>query len=86
MIFIVFNLTFCKVINSPNADEGYSISLTDDKGYIHIELNKREKVSIYDISGKAIYNEFFEGKRKIKVKEGVYVVEIGKENVKVVVK
>jgi hypothetical protein len=34
MIFIIFNLTFCKVINSSNDDEGYSISLTNDKGYI----------------------------------------------------
>ena len=76
----------CSISSNYEFNKSCLFKVSSNKGYIHIELNKREKVSIYDISGKAIYNEFFEGKRKIKVKEGVYVVKIGKENVKVVVK
>jgi len=76
----------CSISSNYEFNKSCLFKVSSNKGYIHIELNKREKVSIYDISGKSIYNEFFEGKRKIKVKEGVYVVKIGKENVKVVVK
>jgi hypothetical protein len=76
----------CSISSNYEFNKSCLFKVSSNKGYIHIELNKREKVSIYDISGKAIYNEFFEGKRKVKVKEGVYVVRIGKENVKVVVK
>ena len=56
-----------------------------NKGYIDIKLKEKNNVIVYDIIGNVVYSEFFEGER-VKVKNGIYVIKVGKEKVKMVVR
>jgi hypothetical protein len=57
-----------------------------NKGYIDIKLKEKNNVIVYDIIGNVVYSEFFEGERNVKVKNGIYVIKVGKEKVKMVVR
>ena len=67
-------------------------SITDDilintgKGYINIKAKELSLVSIYSISSKLVYRDVIEGSIQIPVASGVYIINSGKENHKVMVK
>ena len=63
-----------------------SFEIKSNKGYINIKLNGKNRVIIYDVSGNVVYNEIFEGERRIKVKNGIYIIKVGSEKIKIVVK
>jgi hypothetical protein len=63
-----------------------SFEIRANKGYIDIKLRGRNNVVVYDIIGNVVYSEFFEGERRIRVKDGIYVVKVGNERVKMVVR
>jgi hypothetical protein len=63
-----------------------SFEIRANRGYIDIKLKGRNNVVVYDIIGNVVYSEFFEGERRIKVKDGIYVIKIGNERVKMVVR
>ncbi|MEO0224693.1 MAG: hypothetical protein ABIL76_06350, partial [candidate division WOR-3 bacterium] len=63
-----------------------SFEIRANRGYIDIKLKERNSVIIYDIIGNVVYSEFFEGERKVKVKNGIYIIKVGKEKVKIIVK
>jgi len=63
-----------------------SFEIRANRGYIDIKLKEKNNVIVYDIIGNVVYSEFFEGERRIRVKDGIYVVKVGKERVKMVVR
>jgi len=63
-----------------------SFEIRANKGYIDIKLRGRNNVVVYDIIGNVVYSEFFEGERRIRVKDGIYVIKVGNERVKMVVR
>jgi len=63
-----------------------SFEIRANRGYIDIKLRGRNNVVVYDITGNVVYSEFFEGERRIRVKDGIYVVKVGNERVKMVVR
>jgi len=63
-----------------------SFEIRANRGYIDIKLRGRNNVIVYDIIGNVIYSEFFEGERRIRVKDGIYIIKVGNERVKMVVR
>jgi hypothetical protein len=56
------------------------------RNYIEISLKRKKNVYIYNVLGKVVYRDEFEGKRRIKLKDGIYVIKLDNEKFKVVVK
>ena len=56
------------------------------RNYIEISLKRKKNVYIYNVVGKVVYRDEFEGKRRIKLKDGIYVIKLDNEKFKVVVK
>jgi hypothetical protein len=63
-----------------------SFEIRANRGYIDIKLKEKNNVIVYDITGNVVYSEFFEGERKVRVKDGIYIIKVGNERVKVIVK
>ena len=63
-----------------------SFEIRANRGYIDIKLKEKNNVIVYDIIGNVVYSEFFEGERRIRVKYGIYIIKIGNERVKMVVR
>jgi hypothetical protein len=60
--------------------------IKSQRNYIEINLMKKKNVYIYDVLGKVVYRDEFEGKRRIKLKDGIYVIKLDNEKFKIVVK
>jgi hypothetical protein len=56
------------------------------RNYIEINLKRKKNVYIYNVLGKVVYRDEFEGRRRIKLKDGIYVIKLDNEKFKVVVK
>ena len=55
------------------------------RGYIEIDLIKKRRVFIYDIAGNLVYKNDFEGRKRIKLKSGIYIVKIDNKKFKIIV-
>jgi len=60
--------------------------IKSQRNYIEISLKRKKNVYIYNVLGKVVYRDEFEGKRRIKLKDGIYVIKLDNEKFKVVVK
>jgi len=60
--------------------------IKSQRNYIEINLMKKKEVYIYDVLGKVVYRDKFEGKRRIKLKDGIYIIKLDNEKFKIVVK
>ncbi len=76
----------CEITSNYEFYKSCSFEIKGNRGYIDIKLKERNSVIIYDIVGNVVYSEFFEGERKVKVKNGIYIIKVGREKVKIIVK
>ena len=60
--------------------------IKSQRNYIEINLMKKRNVYIYNVLGKVVYRDEFEGKRRIKLKDGIYIIKLDNEKFKIVVK
>jgi hypothetical protein len=60
--------------------------IRSQRNYIEINLMRKKRVYIYDVLGKVVYRDEFEGKRRIKLKDGVYIIRLDNEKFKILVK
>jgi hypothetical protein len=60
--------------------------IKSQRNYIEINLMKKKEVYIYNVLGKVVYRDKFEGRRRIKLKDGVYIIKLDNEKFKIVVK
>jgi hypothetical protein len=55
------------------------------RGYIEIDLIKKRRVLIWDVAGNLVYKNDFEGRKRIKLKAGIYIVKIDNKKFKIIV-
>jgi hypothetical protein len=60
--------------------------IKSQRNYIEINLMRKKEVYIYDVLGKVVYRDEFEGRRKIRLKDGIYIIKLDNEKLKIVVK
>jgi hypothetical protein len=55
------------------------------RGYIEIDLIKKRRVLIWDVAGNLVYKNDFEGRKRIKLRAGIYIVKIDNKKFKIIV-
>ena len=78
----------CQIIPISNHEyiKSCDYEIKSQRNYIEINLMKKKEVYIYDVLGKVVYRDEFEGRRKIRLKDGIYIIKLDNEKFKIVVK